>query len=360
MQSSVRCIVPLVFILILSAFSGLPEKPAAGLNLHGYHYIAFPFIDLNGNPIATSNYRAPIFFVLGQDGNSVYGTYILPDADKLLARDSSSALGDTAVLVNAPLIKGNLNGMQLTITQEDPLIKGKVIEVITATLENNGESASLVTRQSTNGSPVNVQLMRCNQNDHLSGLYIGKVLISGFPPAAGNNIVLGLWINGSTARLCTIIRDDAGGELPMPIYVETGTYNPATRTADFTFMGVGFKCVLDANGMLKLSSSGGTNNLSGTLRPFNNPGLPPKLGKVKPNTAAPGSTQTFIYKVKNAWPGCLVSDDSKGVTITGFRLFGKTIELYATVSPQAKGFMTATLTNADGRASKTKKKVSIQ
>lgn len=360
MSYLVRLCAIILSLLSLAAISAPQEKPAATLNLNGYHYIAFPFIDLQGHPISSSNYRAPIFFVIAQDGASVYGTYILPDADKLLSADSSSALGDTAVLVNAPLVRGSLNGTLLTVTQEDPVVEGKVVEVITATLTDNGESASLTTRQSSDGSPVTVQLLRCNQNDRLSGLYIGKVTITGYPVAAGNNIVLGLWINGTAARLCTLIRDDAIGAIPSPIYVETGTYNPATRTAKFGFYGATITCVINANGSMNVNISGAPMIINGTLRPFNNPGTAPKLGKVKPNIAAPGTTQTFVYKIKNAWPGCLISDNSKGVTITGFRQLAKTIEVYATISANAQGFMTATLTNADGKKSITKKKVTIQ
>jgi hypothetical protein len=336
-----------------------PEAPA--VNLHGKIYMGIIALNNSGIPDPEGLAHLPFYFAFGQEGNKLYGCSVQADQDKLT---TPSAQAVNLTLTQWVLKNGVVNGDQFTCDLYDE--QGKSLNMgLKGKIQGGGEQIELYVKISIlDIGPF--YLYRCNENDHYSGIYVGKGdYTTTLAAETPNNVLVGVIVKpDGRMTFAALLYDPSDPGERYTFYGETDDFDPETGT--FSYHGNALLGEPDVEGYigggvmdLQVTSAYGY-KAEATLYFFESEHKRPKLKKPKPIKLPKGKTTSVKIKHLNVLRGTFISDNNPGVQISSFRYSQKYLYLDLDVAPNATGKVKLTLTAPDGNKYIVKKQMKIK
>jgi hypothetical protein len=134
-------------------------------------------------PAGKNTINVPVFLRFNQIGNNVWGSIVSLELEGENDVSPSSAGFELSI---SPLINGYLKRKKLTIYEED----GEDMQTYVMKVLKNGSIKTKV--DFDDAKTQTIVFLPCNEEDCLSGIYIGSDTSSTSPPSKINNIAVGM------------------------------------------------------------------------------------------------------------------------------------------------------------------------
>ncbi len=361
-MSRLASFLSLATLLFFAAFGLADEaEPAdAGVNLDGFVYMGIIPVNEQG-PDPSAESRLPYYFAFGQEGNSLYGSVVLADSEKLSAPPAKPV---NITLTQWAIVDGEISGNEFTCGLVDT--DGKDLGFgLRGEIKNGGDQIDLyITYTVFEIGPF--YIYRCNNDgEYYSGIYVGQGDFTDTAPAEDiNNILLGVLVrdNGKMA-FTSLLYDPANPGERYNFFDEADDFDP--ETGIFVFEGDKSLDEPDVDGYI----GGGVIDLviegvdgskaEATLYFFETNNKKMKLKKPAPKKVAKGKDTTIKLKHRYALRGAHVSQNNPGVRINWYRYYSKYLLINLDVDSKASGKIKLSVTSPLGRKVLAKKQIRI-
>jgi hypothetical protein len=346
---------------------GKEKAQPPGYSLHGKTYMGF--MDLSDNPLlagkpaATTDAFLPVYFVFGQYDDKIYGALVIPSEE---AGSAPPAQATNIILEQHSIIEGEMDGGEISFRLDDmeemeldvPIV-GKILEA--------GNKISLSATVPILGKIPLVDIFICNEDQYLSGQYLGTAQWATPSAPALNNFMIGVLVQGTKFSFTAFVYDP---ENPNERYTLTGegVCNPNNYTFSFDGNAANEEPDVEGkiqNGVITLTMDFGDDYAAtATLNFFGDTKhKKPKLKPPKPKNVTAGKVTKVRVKHRNALMGSLVevaapsaAPPNGAIGITRYDYSSTYFDIWLDVPAGAsKGKYYINLTGPDGKTATSKK-----
>ena len=333
------------------------------------------FIDMSDNviapppPVGTTDAFMPTYIVFGQYGKVLYGNLVIPS--EALDTEAPPEDGTDITLMSYSIIQGEVDGTSISFSLDEMEELGLQGPIYGDVLQG-GDMIEFYVKLPFIGRIDLGDGYLCNQDDHISGQYLGKGAITAAPPAVANNVMIGMLFQDTKVTFTAFLYDPEVPDEPET-YTGEADFNP--QTGELLFDGNAARGEPDvtgtlADGVFDLHFSF-VNGLEATAQihffgDFKKKKMKAKIPK--PKIVKKGKVTKVRIKHRYALHGSFVKVDPQQsgapaldtLAITRYDYEAKYFDVWLDVPQGASGKWTITIVGPDGKTAKAKKPVKVK